>query len=399
MDFASFRMSHYQPRITIVEQATKTCSHCQLEIPADARTCSHCSGRQNTVKIWRDSQSADYVVGSSRVPFEGTDPLIGQIIDNAYQILEIIQHGGMSTIYLARQLSLKRLVALKVHHPESHLEKSVRKHFYNEAAAANRLFHPYTVSFFNFGQTESGILYIAMEYIDGVSLEDELKSKLSIPWKHACEIAIKIAQSLKDAHDNLIIHRDVKPDNIMLVPYGRGYENTAIKVIDFGIAKIINLDYKKASLSTTPPLEQYGTPEYMSPERLNGEPVDHRTDIYSLGVVLHQMISGSLPSELNKPVFVMNSPHSQSPDSILGSTTSLKSAPSDLEALVTAMLSEKREDRPENMQIVIDQLKRIIRGKLKKLRGDQTFSKIPNQHVWLEGEPTLSLRQEIINSQ
>src|SRR6267378_2179258 len=209
------------------------------------------------------------------------ESMLGELVEK-YKIVGILGRGGMGVVYQGRDSTSGRMVALKMMvTPSPHDEKSLRR-FKAEAKALARLQHPNIVSELEVCETEQG-LCIVMEYIDGKTLLALMAEQGRLPISRALQISKQVLRALEHAHQAGIIHRDIKPNNIMLTSDG------VVKVADFGLAKL-----KDASRATTTGTT-VGTPEYMSPEQLQGKEVDQRTDLWSAGVVLYQMLSGQLP--------------------------------------------------------------------------------------------------------
>ena len=203
------------------------------------------------------------------------------IIAGKYRIISELGKGGMGVVYKAEDAKLERCVALKFLPPELTEDPEARERFIREAKAAAALSHNHICTVYEIGEEENR-LFIAMEYIEGESLRQKIV-KGPLPQAEALEIAIQVAEGLVEAHKKKIIHRDIKPGNIMLTEKG------VAKVMDFGLAKALG-----RSLITTE-AKTMGTVAYMSPEQAQGQPVDYRTDIWSLGVVLYEMLAGQLP--------------------------------------------------------------------------------------------------------
>ncbi|MBE2286092.1 MAG: serine/threonine protein kinase [Prosthecobacter sp.] len=210
------------------------------------------------------------------------------------EILECLGRGGMGVVYKARQKSLNRLVALKLLAPERADDPQFAARFEKEAQALAALNHPHIVSVFDFGQA-SGFYYLLMEFVDGVNLRQLLQSKRLTP-KEALSIVPPVCDALQCAHDHGIVHRDIKPENLLID------KNGVVKIADFGIAKIVERTSEFVQPSPSDPtLESratfpLGTPAYAAPEQQNGH-ADHRADIYSLGVVLYEMLTGERPKD------------------------------------------------------------------------------------------------------
>lgn len=211
------------------------------------------------------------------------DRYLGQILDNRYEILEVIGSGGMAVVYKALCHRLNRYVAVKVLKDEFACDSDFREHFRAESQAVAMLSHPNIVSVYDFSR-DSDCQYIVMELLEGITLKQYMQKKGALSWKEALHFATQIARALSHAHSKGIVHRDIKPQNIMVVKDG------SIKVADFGIAHLQN-----ESSCETP--ETMGSIHYISPEQVHGDPVDARADIYSLGVVMYEMLTGRLPYE------------------------------------------------------------------------------------------------------
>ncbi len=215
--------------------------------------------------------------------------LVGQTIASQFEVERKLGAGGMGTVYLAEQLGMDRKVVVKVMHPEltAGSAKAVER-FKREAKAVARLNHPNIVQIFVFGQAASGQMFIAMEFIEGRDLTDELKQG-PLPQAQALRILDQVCSALVEAHGHGIVHRDLKPDNIMLS--NRHGNPDYVKVLDFGIAKMA--DPGQATLTQAGAV--FGTPRYMAPEQAKGEQIDTRADVYALGMILYEMLTGVHP--------------------------------------------------------------------------------------------------------
>ena len=219
------------------------------------------------------------------------DPLVGRTINGRFTIHSVIARGGMGKVYKAEQAPLGRICALKVLNPkyQGDEDPEFQKRFFLEAATAAKLNHPNTVTVFDYGR-DGDIYYIAMEYIDGRTLYRALRDEGSFSEGRAVHVLRQVCRSLREAHQMGVIHRDLKPANILL--FDKGDETDLVKVLDFGLVKDVSgkdgEDLTQAGLFM-------GSPKYMAPEQILGNPVSARTDIYSLGVVLYEMLAGSPP--------------------------------------------------------------------------------------------------------
>ncbi len=217
--------------------------------------------------------------------------LIGKVLADRYEIIEEIGSGGMAVVYKAKCQLLNRYVAVKVLRPDLQNDEEFVRRFNVEAQAAASLTHPNIVSIYDVGN-QDGLHYIVMEYIEGKTLKKYIEEKYILPWREAVDYTIQIAKGLEQAHKNSIIHRDVKPHNIIMTSDG------VMKVTDFGIAR--------ANVQSTVTCEDnaIGSVHYISPEQARGGYTDERSDIYSLGVVLYEMITGTVPFDSERPVTV-----------------------------------------------------------------------------------------------
>jgi serine/threonine-protein kinase len=209
--------------------------------------------------------------------------VVGETIADRYELEEVVGHGGMSTVYKARDSLLERNVALKVLHQQYNEDEDFVERFKREARSVAQLQHPNIVTVIDRGE-EDGRQYIVFEFIDGENLKELVVRKGRLDLRDALEIAHEIARGLAFAHDHGLVHRDVKPQNVLLNGDGRA------KVTDFGIARSLDVDHGVTQTGTI-----LGTSNYIAPEQASGQPVDAHTDVYSLGIVLYEMLTGDLP--------------------------------------------------------------------------------------------------------
>ncbi len=228
--------------------------------------------------------------GTPLRPSAATGDLVGQVIADRYHIQKKLGEGGMGQVYLAEHVKMGRRCAIKIMSPGSMSDPDAISRFNREAANASRISHPNVCSIYDFGETPEGLIYLAMEFIEGQSLSALLDDTGALPVPRAAEMVVQTAEALQVAHDFGIVHRDLKPDNIMVIT-ARGKDT--VKVVDFGIAKAAGADGGAQKVTRTGFV--VGTPEYMSPEQLAGDPVDGRSDLYSLGLVFYRMLTGKTP--------------------------------------------------------------------------------------------------------
>jgi len=217
--------------------------------------------------------------------------LVGQVVADRYHITKKLGEGGMGTVYLGEHVKMGRKSAIKVMTQAMANDPDAVSRFNREASNASRLSHPNICQIYDFGETSDGLIYLAMEFIEGCSLSDLIEREGALPLPRAASILRQSADALQVAHDQTIVHRDIKPDNIMIVQAKDGSD--VAKVVDFGIAKAVAGDETGQKVTKTGLV--VGTPEYMSPEQLSGDKLDGRSDIYSLALVLYKMLTGVLP--------------------------------------------------------------------------------------------------------
>ena len=249
---------------------------------APAKTCPQCGQTYDFEQRFcpRDGSTLRAPAGSN---------LVGSVLADRYHIVRRIGEGGMGQVYLAEHVKMRRRSAVKVLHQGMVNDPDAIARFNREASNASQIQHPNVAAIYDFGETEDGLIYLAMEFIDGEPLRKVIERQGALPAAQAADITRQVADALEAAHEMGIVHRDLKPDNIMIAR-GRNGEDVA-KVVDFGIAKATTGDDQKVTRTGL----AIGTPEYMSPEQLSGDALDNRTDIYSLGLVAFNMLTGQLP--------------------------------------------------------------------------------------------------------
>jgi serine/threonine-protein kinase len=236
----------------------------------------------------------------AKVAPQPDDPLIGRTLPGGYVILDLVGIGGMGRVYRAEQTNLGRTVAVKIIHPHLVGEENAAARFITEARAASRLNHPNSVAVIDFGKTEDGQLYLVMEFLRGKDLARVQYEEGPLSFRRIISILRQTLAALSEAHHLGIIHRDLKPENIILEPVRTGGD--FVKVVDFGLAK---MRVEAEERSITSPGIVCGTPEYMSPEQGRGDPLDPRSDLYAVGVIFYQLLTGRLPFEAESPTQVV----------------------------------------------------------------------------------------------
>jgi serine/threonine-protein kinase len=285
------------------------------------------------------------------------DEYVGRTIAQKYRVEALIGEGGMGKVYRAHQVALDKMVVLKVlRHSLLSDERTVAR-FKREAKAASRLNHPNSISILDFGQTEDGALYIAMEFVPGQDLHTVLSKDGPLAESRIVRLVSQVLSALSDAHRAGVIHRDLKPENIMVEQ--RRNEADFVKVLDFGIAKIQDGDDGPALTRTG---FVCGTPEYMSPEQARGGTLDHRSDLYAVGVILYQLVTGRLPFESDSAVGYATKHLTEEPIPPSRRRPELRiSQP--LERLIMRALSKDPDDRPEDAEVFKDELLAVEKEK------------------------------------
>jgi eukaryotic-like serine/threonine-protein kinase len=286
-----------------------------------------------------------------------TDPMLGQVLAGRYLIQRKLGEGGMGAVYLATHNLLEKQVALKVLHGEFARKQDLVERFMQEARAASRIRHENVIDISDFGSTPEGLVFFAMELLKGHDLHEEVaRARLAgqlLPWERSKRIFLQLCAALSAAHALGIIHRDLKPENIYLVEFLG--EPDFVKLLDFGIAKLTEVADGDRKLTKTGML--FGTPEYMSPEQARGEAVDHRVDIYAMGCILFQLVTGRVPFEADNFMGVLSLHLIEPPPVIPADVFDSIGAPRALAGVIDRALAKDRNQR----FATIDDLARAVR--------------------------------------
>jgi serine/threonine-protein kinase len=291
---------------------------------------------------------------------KNTDPLVGRTLASRYRLVRRLGTGGMALVYLAKHVMIERLSAIKVLRQDLGMNPAHRERFLREARAVNRINHPGIVEITDFGEND-GLVFLVMEYVEGESLLKALRQGV-FPWQRAARVGLQVASALARAHELGVIHRDLKPENVLLVQRrdddgtspaspGRGQNLELVKLTDFGIAKVV--DAPKLTFTE----QRLGTPGYIPPEYMEGGPATARGDLYSLGVVLYEMLTGKLPFDakgVDLLVAVMGEPPVP-----LGRR--VEGVPQEIEELVMRLISRNPEERHRDAFVVHDALVDLLR--------------------------------------
>src|SRR5437763_5640906 len=271
------------------------------------------------------------------------DPFIGrEILNGEFRILEKIGTGGMGSVYRANQTAMNRLVAVKILHPKLANRRDLVSRFGREAKAMSHLTHPNTVKVLLYGELEDGSLYIVMEYLDGKNLNQTVRSEGPMGFERALPILIQVCGALEEAHRTGIVHRDLKPENIFLCTQG-GLRDFP-KVLDFGLAKVTEREMRPGSIILSQEGMVFGTPEFMSPEQAQGKTLNASSDIYSLAVILYEVLTGKLPFDAKNPMEYIQL-HVQKEPIVLSQRVPGKTFTAALDATIAKALAKNRDDR------------------------------------------------------
>jgi len=283
---------------------------------------------------------------------EAGESLVGTVLAGRYRIERLLGSGGMGSVYRAEHVLMRKACAVKVLHREMTQVKEVVARFEREAVAAARIEHPNVATATDFGQLENGSFYLVLEFIEGKSLSQLIADHGALPEERALLIARQIADALSAAHAAGIVHRDLKPDNVMLVT--KDGSNDFVKVLDFGIAKVKIEEADPNQQALTRLNTVMGTPEYMSPEQARGEPVDVRADLYTVGVILYEMLSGTSPFRHEEFVVVLTKKLTEDPPALPEHVS-----PATRE-LVAELLQRTPDDRPQSALDLVARIEGIL---------------------------------------
>ena len=299
-----------------------------------------------------------------------SDPLVGKVLADRFEILERVGDGGTGVVYRAKQLSVDRIIAVKVLGAHVSTDPQWMKRFQNEARAASKLEHHNTVRVLDFGQTREGLLFIAMEFLNGRSLRSEIERSGRMAVPRVLQIVSQISASLGEAHMMGIIHRDIKPDNVFLVDLKGGGD--MVKVLDFSVAKSDSPDAQLTRAGVV-----FGTPAYMSPEQGRGIPLGPASDLYAVGIVAYEMLSGRPPFQASIPTEVVMM-HLRNPP------PPLQGVPPQVAQMVMRTLEKDAKRRPQSaaeLQQICQQLLVDLSGYQPPMAGSRVATPPPRAAV------------------
>jgi eukaryotic-like serine/threonine-protein kinase len=326
------------------------------------RVCPRCRAKAPAGSGW-DATCSEHglaFVETRALAESNQDPLLGTTLAGRFVVLSRIGSGSMGSVYRARQLAVGRDVALKIVRRDRAYDPETKARFEREARAVSRLKSPHSVTAFDFGEAEDGSWFLALEMLEGETLGERLRREKRLHWLEAMRFVGEALRSLAEAHAQGIIHRDLKPDNLFLARvHEPGGERELCKILDFGIAKWVRGEDAPLDQLETLAGTVFGTPRYMSPEQAQGAPLDPRSDLYSLGVLLFQMLSGRAPFIDDDAVVVMAKHIKDSPPE-LGEAAPNVDIPAPIEAFVRRALEKKPDDRPATAEQMLAELEQAI---------------------------------------
>src|SRR5713226_689550 len=300
-----------------------------------------------------------------------SDPLLGQTLAGKYLVEKLIKRGGMGAVYRGKHVMMDKTVAIKVLRPALAVDDDVVARFSREAKAASRISHPHAVSVTDFGESENGVVFLVMEYLDGRTLKEIIRSEGPLPLKRVVEIIRQVTGALDAAHGQGVVHRDLKSDNIMLSQTNGG---DWAKVLDFGIAKIQASASVKDHDITAPNLV-VGTPQYMSPEQCSQtQALDARSDIYSLGVIIYEMLAGRVPFTGESATMIMMKQVQDTPPPILATRPDLPPA---VDNVIARALAKHPADRFQTAGELFAALATAAEGASTAPRAAETVANAP----------------------
>src|SRR4051812_37228801 len=316
-------------------------------MPAHDMTTIHCAGCQHAY-----SETALFCpnCGRPKVREAAADPLLGELLGERFVVQELLGQGGSGTIYRAEHVTLRRKVAIKVLHNELSRDDLAVERFRREATTVAEIDNEHIVEIHDFGRIADGRLYLAMELLEGETLDHVLARETTLSVERAADVLIQVGEALMEAHAIGYVHRDLRPRNIYLA-VRRGKANF-VKLLDFGLAKLVEAEGQAASTSLG---MTFGDPRYMSPEQARGDRIDRRADIYQLGCVAYEMLTGAPPFGGNRVFDILTKQVTEIPQPL---PTRRPGVPLWMEAAVTKMLAKDPDNRFATTTRMVEALRR-----------------------------------------
>ena len=363
------------------------------------RICPRCRKSAPSGAGW-DASCAEHglaFVEARALAESNQDPLLGTTLAGRFVVLSRIGSGSMGSVYRARQLTVGRDVALKIVRRDRARDVDTKVRFEREARAVSSLKSPHTVTAFDFGEAEDGSWFLALEMLEGETLGERLRREKRLHWSEALRIARDALRSLAEAHEQGIVHRDLKPDNLFLArAHEPGEKRELCKILDFGIAKWVREDDAPLDQLETQAGTVFGTPRYMSPEQAQGAALDARSDLYSLGVLLFQMLAGRAPFIDDDAVVVMAKHIKDAPPELSEAAPGVE-IPPPVEALVRRALEKQPDHRPATAAEMLRELEEALElGSAAESGVRLHVASRPSLRAWLHGATRPRLTQSLL---
>jgi len=328
---------------------SKICPVCKVEYGAGEIFCPN-----DGTRLGSKSQAAP-----ARV-VEKADPLLGAVIDDRYRVIRRIGEGGMGIVYEVEHVVIEKRLALKVLRDDYSSRPEVVARFRQEAKSASRIGNEHIVDISDFGETPGGASYFVMELLDGEDLANVLAREGTLPLSRAADIVTQCARALAAAHTKGIVHRDMKPENVFLTK--RESRPDFVKIVDFGIAKMSDIETEgQPGRKLTKTGMIFGTPEYMSPEQAAGKSLDHRVDIYALGVIFFELLTGRVPFSGDTFMGVLTQHMFEAPPALVAANPNLK-VPDSVEQFVRRALAKDAGERFQTCDELVSAMDKAVRG-------------------------------------